>query len=98
MKTDNTITLEEISLPNGKKLVCKEPLVLKIVEKGSLLVVKNSKLGIHCYEYTEKKLLNEIKEDLQILWEEYALGRIDDLSPKAIGLKEQLLTFFTEKN
>jgi hypothetical protein len=98
MKTDNTITLDEIKLPNEKKLVCREPLVLTIEEEGDLLVVKNPKLGIHCYEYTEEKLLNEIREDLQILWEEYALGRIDKLSPRAIELKEQLLLFFTEKD
>lgn len=101
MKIDNedyTITLEDITLPNGKKLVCREPLVLVVEKEDNLFVVKNPNLGLHCYEYTKKDLLNEIRQDLQILWQEYALGRIDDLSPKAIRLKESLLTFFTEKN
>lgn len=95
---NSTITLEDIILPNGKELVCREPLVLVIEKEGDLFVVKNPKLGLHCYEYTKENLLNEIRQDLQILWQEYALGRIDDLSPKAIKLKESLLTFFTEKN
>lgn len=99
MTTQNLepVTLTEIQLQNGKKLVCREPLVLTIKQDNRLLIAENYELGLCAFAPTREELLGEITGEFQAIWKLYALEDPEMLTENAVQLKHRLLAFFTEE-
>lgn len=60
-------------------------------ESGNLLCLKYPDLGIHVFAETKEKLLEELQEQILFLWDDYALGCDNEMTPKAQILKKNLL-------
>ena len=91
------ITLTEVPLQNGKKLVCREPLVLTIEKEEGLLIAEKYDLGLYAFAPKREELLSEITGEFQAVWKLYALEDPEKLTERAVQLKERLLAFFTEE-
>ena len=65
-------------------------------ETKQLICVTNSKLGIDAFARTRDALVNELNEQIGMLWQEYALACDDDLDGMAIKMKQALLAAFSQ--
>jgi len=65
-------------------------------ETGNLLCLEYTPLGIHVFAESREKLCLELAEQICMLWDEYACGDDEKLSPVAIQLKRQLLADLEE--
>lgn len=61
-----------------------------------LLCVEDALLGLDVFAVTREKLVEEVHEQLWMLWVEYAQAPADQLNGRATGLKNALLARFTE--
>ena len=80
----------------SKRLRFKEPLMLKSenVEGGLCLTHKGLSLSACGKSWGECDKI--IREDLEVLWEEYAMASDDELTEGAIALKNKLLGMVEE--
>lgn len=62
-------------------------------ESEQLLVIEDEAISLNVFAQTREELWEDLKEQIWILWHEYALGDDDELSPFALKLKERLLSF-----
>ena len=58
--------------------------------------VEDQSLGLDAFAGTVSDLLDEVAEDLVVVWRHYALASDADLSPKALELKHRLLAVMEE--
>lgn len=63
-------------------------------ESGSLLCVEEKRLGISAFARSRSELESLVKEQIAVLWNQYALEDSARLSKKALELKERLLDFW----
>ena len=76
-----------------KNLLYLEP---KLDETKQLYCVTFPELNINVNEYTREDLENALSEQIVFLWNEYVKEVDDNLTEKAISLKNQLLNFIEE--
>ena len=65
-------------------------------ETQQLICVSDAELGIDAFAHTRDDLVNELSEQIGMLWLEYALAEDDALDGMAIRLKQALLAAFSE--
>ncbi len=58
--------------------------------------VEDSSLGLDAFAGTVSDLLDEVAEDLVVVWKHYAMAPDETLSPKALELKHRLLAVMEE--
>lgn len=58
--------------------------------------VEDPSLGLDAFAGTVSDLLDEVAEDLVVLWKNYAMAPDANLSPKALELKHRLLAVIEE--
>lgn len=75
-----------------------EPLVLEVFldESKQLLCAEHPSLDIDVYAFTREDLLEELREQVIMLWQEYALADPDELTPRARDLRSRLLEAIQE--
>lgn len=86
-------------IPYGSKsLRFRQQLTLQPASNESfqLLSLQHDDLGIDVYAPTRDGLLNELHDQIVMLWDEYALADYGTLSPKAAALKKTLLANIEE--
>ncbi|MCP2731536.1 hypothetical protein [Limnofasciculus baicalensis] len=91
------ILIREIPWHN-KKLHLKTPLLLTPKmddDTEELYVVEEPEIGLHVFSYTREDLIDEINEQLAMLWEEYAVTT-DELATDALTLQAKLLATIEE--
>lgn len=92
------IILREISWL-GRKFNFKNPLRLTPTmdeDTSQLFVVEEPSIGIHVFAYTRDDLINEINEQILMMWDEYAQANVEDLASDAQHLRKQLLNQIEE--
>ncbi len=84
--------LEEVPLDGGV-LRFRDPLTLQpqTTESRQLMFIEDEALGINTHATTRDDLLEEVYEQVRMLWLEYAKEADDVLSPPALELKRNLL-------
>lgn len=106
-KISDVISIQDVDLSpipldiihsNNVALKFKSPLHLepKLDETEQLYCVTFPELNIDVYEYTREDLENALSEQIVFLWNEYAKEADDNLTEKAISLKNKLLNFIEE--
>ncbi len=86
-------------VPYGNRLLrFREPLTLqpKFDESEGLYTVENELLGILVFAYSRAALVDELYEEIWVLWDEYACERDENLAASALDLKRQLLDALEE--
>ena len=58
--------------------------------------VEDQSLGLDAFAGTVSDLLDEVAEDLVVVWRHYAIAPDASLSPKALELKHRLLAVMEE--
>ena len=58
--------------------------------------IEDPNLGLDAFAGTVSDLLDEVAEDLVVVWKHYAMAPDADLSPKALQLKQRLLAVIEE--
>jgi hypothetical protein len=89
----SSFTFESVE-QNGRRLNLDPELALEPVldeESYQLLMVSDESLNIHVYAQTREQLADDLVSELFFLWDEYALEEPDNLTPKALQLRESLL-------
>lgn len=92
------IILQEISWL-GRKFIFKNPLRLIPTmdeDTSQLFMVEEPSIGIHVFAYTRDDLVNEINEQILMMWDEYAQANVEDLTSDAQYLRKQLLNQIEE--
>ncbi len=74
----------------------KKPLMFEDESTKELLFFSNAELRIIVYGSSLDECEAGIREELEMLWEEYALASDNELSKDAIKLKERLLGMVEE--
>jgi len=54
-------------------------------------VINDDFLNVHVFAITKKDLAEELKEQIYVLWQEYALEKDSVLTEEAINIKKHLL-------
>jgi len=83
----------------GVRLRFKQPVQLKPhvnQENPQFLNVEEPALGLDAFAGTVSDLMDEVAEDLVVVWKQYALAPDAGLSPKALELKRRLLATVEE--
>lgn len=90
-----TITITNF-ISGAHHLKAKEPLVFEVLydEDAELYFLRDNPLGIQLSAGNHSELLNDIFEELDVLWRNYALEEDDKLTPAARELKRDLLEAF----
>ena len=70
--------------------------VWEVVSGRILTCVTHTGLGIDAFARTREALVNELNEQIGMLWQEYALAQDDALDKIAIKMKQALLIAFSE--
>jgi len=79
-----------LKLKPGKKLI------LKITCEDGLFVVSCEKYSVYAYHYTFERMLKELTEQLQFLWDEFVKDERSPLVESAKKLKRKLKSTFEE--
>lgn len=66
--------------------------------KGRMLRLEHADLGIDVFAPTRRELWNELRDQLSMLWTEYALAAGENLSEPALQLKGRLLSLAQRSN
>jgi len=88
----STIVIQEIPLPE-KKLVFKNPLRLVPTmdeESQQLFIAENLDVGLYAFGDTREELIDEINDQIAMMWDEYVKVDVSDLASDAIELREKL--------
>jgi hypothetical protein len=93
------VTLRKITVVANKntRLKATPPLKIKCFKKGELLIAKNNKINLYVYARTKKQLIDEINDQIIVMWKEYAKADDMELSEEAIYLKAVLTNIFSEE-
>ena len=93
----SALVLDEF-ICKGETLKASPSLLLEptLDESKQLLCVEHGELGLDVYATTREVLLAELREQLAMLWQEYALARDDELDAPARQLKQALLKRISE--
>ena len=75
----------------------KEPLMLETEYLEGGLCLSNEELNLSACGKTWSECDEIIREELALIWEDYALASDDDLTPNGIALKNKLLTMVEEE-
>jgi len=92
------IPLQDVEY-GGRVFRFRKPLVLRPCrdETGELLVIEHEPLGIHVFAESREELVDELREQIAVLWDEYACEEDRNLSPAAIKLKRRLREALEER-
>jgi hypothetical protein len=93
----SALTISGVRTP-ALSLKAKTPITLDIEmdDTKQLLYVKYPTLGVDVFATNRDRLLNELQEQLVMLWNDYALASDDELDAPAQQMKHALLAQFTE--
>lgn len=91
------VRVEEVQRA-GVLLRFRQPLELAptLDDTGQLLCPQNESLGIDVFAPTRQDLLDELQEQVVMLWREYACAKPDELTPAAQKLRQHLLNALEE--
>jgi hypothetical protein len=94
----NTLEIREVQYDGirlrFRELVCLKP--FRSSENRRYLRIEKPALGLDVFARTPATLLDEVAEALVLGWKQYALAPDNDLSPKALELKQRLLAAASE--
>jgi hypothetical protein len=93
----SAIWLKEIS-NQTKKLIFKDTLKLTPVmdeESNQLYVVDCPDIGLYAFAHTREELINEVNEQILMMWDEYATISPDKLAKDAKIIQRNLLEIIT---
>lgn len=93
------ITIRSIDLPDGSSLILNKPLVINPVisrDGVDFFVVDIPELSLNVFARSRAELINEVNEQLSIIWQEYALAPDSILSLGAQQLKQNILAHITK--
>jgi hypothetical protein len=90
--------VSEFQSPTGR-IVLDPPRTLfpTLDETGQLLCIDCPELGISAFAPTREELLDELADEIETVWREYALERDEMLTEKALELKGRLLGAMREE-
>ncbi len=78
----------------GVRLRLRAPVRLTPVlgeDNPQFLSIEEPRLGLNVFAGTVNDLMDEVAEDLVVVWKQFALAGDGELSPKALELKHRLL-------
>ena len=82
-----------VSFLAGTRIIkFKTPLMLEKEIAGGLFFLIHKELNLSACEKSWGECEEDIREELAMLWEEYALAPDDELTPGAIVFKKKLLS------
>ncbi|MFH1740742.1 MAG: hypothetical protein ABIH23_17170 [bacterium] len=83
---------------DGHTLRFRSPLTLEpeLDESKQLLCVRHPDFGIDAHAYTRGELDDVIRDQIDVLWRNYALAHNETLTPEAQRLKENLMNALEE--
>ena len=89
--------VEELDL-DGFRLRFRAPLTLplQLDESEQLLCIENEDWGLNVFADNREQLWQELREQMEMLWLEYAREDDDQLSAPALALKNRLLAGIEE--
>jgi hypothetical protein len=91
------ITLQEVPFRGGAlRFGSALELRPEMTEFRQLLFLEHEPLGINVHAPTRDELVEEVYEQIRMLWIEYATENDEHLSPPALALKTRLLNHITE--
>ncbi|MZP31302.1 hypothetical protein GTO91_16465 [Heliobacterium undosum] len=98
-----TLDLSDVVLttvPSSRRVLkFKQPIVITPYldsDSQQLLVLEEPSLGIHVFGYTRDQVIQELYEQVQFLWDEYAKAPESNLAPDAQQLRQWLLFMIEE--
>ncbi len=93
------VILTESPLSDGSILRMATPLELDVSlddESGQYMVVEDSRLGIHAFALNRELLMDELEDQIRMLWAEYAKAADNELDEESQARKRALLAAFEE--
>lgn len=107
IRITNAISIQEVDLSpieintveyDDVKLKLKQPLdfVPMLDDSVQLLTLCVEELGIDIFAYTRDELIEDLKSELVLLWQEYACANDDDLTDGATAMKAKLLSILEQ--
>lgn len=66
---------------------------INLDDSEQLLLIEDESIMLNVFAQTREELWEELKEQIWVLWREYALENDNELSPPAIKLKQRLLNY-----
>ena len=92
------LELREVEF-QGLRLRFRQTMLLqpKLVEDNpQFLAIEDAELGLDVFAGTIEELVEELSEDLTVLWLNYAKAADSDLTPQALEMKHRLLAALEE--
>lgn len=87
------LPLEQINI-KGKSLDLKEPILLSVSYEDDRYLVSNDKFHLRGSGSSLKAAIEDIKEEIEILWDDYVEAGLDDLSEDALDFRKELISAF----
>ena len=82
----------------GSKLLnLKELIYLDVVYENDNYILSNDKFHLRVEEPSLKAAMEEINNEIEVLWEDYAEASLEELSQDALDLRKELISAFRGK-
>lgn len=78
----------------GKSLNLKEPIYLDILYENDSYIISNDKFHLRAEDSSLKTAMEEINQEIEILWEDYVEASLEELSEDALDLRKDLISAF----
>jgi hypothetical protein len=87
------LPLDKIKM-KGRSLNLKEPILLEVVYQDDQYWVSNDKFHLRGYGSTLKAAIEDLNEEIEILWEDYVETGLEQLSRDAMDFRKELIASF----
>jgi hypothetical protein len=78
----------------GKSLNLKEPIYLDVLYEDDSYIISNDKFHLRAEDSSLKIAMEEINQEIEILWEDYVEASLEELSEDALDLRKNLISAF----
>jgi len=87
------LPLDKIRM-KGRSLNLKEPILLEVIYEDDQYWVSNDKFHLRGYGSTLKAAIEDLNEEIEILWEDYVETGLEQLSRDAMDFRKELIASF----
>ena len=87
------LSLDKIRM-KGRSLNLKEPISLEVIYEDDQYWVSNDKFHLRGYGSTLKAAIEDLNEEIEILWEDYVETGLEQLSRDAMDFRLELVASF----
>jgi hypothetical protein len=87
------LSLDKIRM-KGRLLNLKEPILLEVIYEDDRYWISNDKFHLRGYGPTLKTAIEDLNEEIEILWEDYVETSLEQLSMDALDFRKQLIASF----